>query len=127
SAVRPCWRAMGPSSREYDGSKGPPSLDAAIAARAARQHGVVSLGDLRALGVGQDAVDYRARQGRLHRIHPGVYAVGHASLTARGRWLAAVWACGPRAVLSHWSAAALWDLLPEPGTIVHVTTPNRGR
>jgi hypothetical protein len=45
-------------------------------------------------------------------VHPGVYAVGHTGLTMRGRFLAAVKACGDGAVLSHRSAAALWDLLP---------------
>ena len=54
----------------------------------------------------------RVAAGRLHRIHRGVYAVGHGGLTMRGRFLAAVKACGEAAVLSHMSAAALWELLP---------------
>ena len=48
--------------------------------------------------------------GRLHRIHRGVYAVGHGKLTLKGRWMAAVLACGPEAFLSHRAALALWDL-----------------
>src|SRR4051794_925338 len=36
----------------------------------------------------------------------------HAGLTPKGRFLAAVKACGEGAVLSHFSAAALWELLP---------------
>ena len=45
-------------------------------------------------------------------IHRGVYAVGHANLPLEGRFLAAVKACGPGAVLSHMSAAALWGFMP---------------
>jgi very-short-patch-repair endonuclease len=40
--------------------------------------------------------------------------------------MAAVLACGPDAVLSHTSAAALWQLLPQRG-FVHVTVSSNGR
>jgi very-short-patch-repair endonuclease len=40
-----------------------------------------------------------------------VYAVGRPELTARGRWMAATLAYGPTAVLSHRSAAVLWEFL----------------
>jgi very-short-patch-repair endonuclease len=53
------------------------------------------------------------RSGRLHRVHRGVYAVGHPVLTRDGRWLAAVLACGEGAVLSHRSSAALWGVAKE--------------
>jgi predicted transcriptional regulator of viral defense system len=46
-------------------------------------------------------------------------------MTLEGRWLAAVKTCGPGAVLSHISAAALWDLIRSSSPIIHVTTPNR--
>src|SRR5919204_227423 len=75
---------------------------------AARQWGVVSLAQLRERGFSDDAVHWRVRAGRLHRLHHGVYAVGHAVLKREGRWLAAVFACGEGAVLSHGSAAAHW-------------------
>ena len=41
-----------------------------------------------------------------------MYAVGHRALSREGRWLAAVLACGRGALLSHWDAAAAWDLRP---------------
>jgi putative AbiEi antitoxin of type IV toxin-antitoxin system/uncharacterized protein DUF559 len=85
-------------------------LDAEIAALAARQHGVVGLRQLRELGLSARAASHRAARGRLHRIHRGVYAVGHAKLTGYGHWMAAVLACGPRAVLSHRSTGGLWGL-----------------
>lgn len=67
----------------------------------------------------------RVAGGRLHRVHQGVYAVGHPLLTQRGRWMAAVLACGPEAVLSHRSAAALWELRQDGRGTVDVTAPGR--
>jgi very-short-patch-repair endonuclease len=84
--------------------------DEAIAGLAARQHGVVARRQLVRLGLSAKAIRHRARTGRLHLIHRGVSAVGHARLTQRGWWMAAVLAAGEGAVLSHRSAAALWGL-----------------
>jgi hypothetical protein len=96
------------------------TADAQIAAIAGRQHGIVAVEQLRAAGLDEAAVRRRVAAGRLHRLHRGVYAVGHRSLSWRGRWLAAVLAAGDGAVLSHASAAALWQFLrPIPGP-VHV-------
>jgi hypothetical protein len=95
--------------------------DRRIAEIAWRQHGVVSVEQLSAAGIGRTEVTRRVQAGRLHRLHQGVYAVGHRGLSWRGRWLAAVLASGDGAVLSHSSAVALWQFLrPIPGP-VHVT------
>ena len=64
-------------------------------------------------GLGTDAIDYRARVGRLHRIHRNVYAVGHRPPSPHARAMAAVLACGPGAALSHQSAAALWEIVSK--------------
>ena len=94
-----------------------------IAGIAFRQHGVLSFAQLRSAGVSKDSVAKAVAAGRLHRLHRGVYAVGHRALSNEGRWMAAVLACGTGAVLSHRSAAELWRLLdPRPGPI-HVTIP----
>jgi predicted transcriptional regulator of viral defense system len=85
-----------------------PGLDRRLAELAASQHGVVSLAQVRALGLGARGVQQRSR-GKLHRVHRGVYAVGHRLLSADGFRMAAVLACGPGAVLSHRSAAAAYD------------------
>jgi predicted transcriptional regulator of viral defense system len=97
--------------------------DRRVAELAARQWGVVSLAHLRAAGLSDDAVQRRVGAGRLHRLHQGVYAVGHTVLKREGRWLAAVLACGEGAVLSHRSAAAHWGLLQSEATRTDVTTP----
>ncbi len=76
---------------------------------AAAQFGVVTRAQL---GLHSYEITRQVREGRLHRLHPGVYAVGHTVLVPRGRWLAAVLACGRGAALSHGSAAVLhgiWD------------------
>jgi very-short-patch-repair endonuclease len=97
--------------------------DPAVARIAGGQHGVVSLSQLAASGIGTSAIARRVRSGRLHRIHRGVYAVGHRHLDADGRWLAAVLACGPGAALTHRSAAALWGIRPQSSGAVEVTVP----
>jgi very-short-patch-repair endonuclease len=89
-----------------------------IASLAARQHGMVSTGQLRAAGLGRGAIASGVRRGWLHPYMRGVYAVGHERVTYQGRLWAAVLVTG--GVLSHRSAAAAWDLMP-PGGPVDVT------
>jgi very-short-patch-repair endonuclease/predicted transcriptional regulator of viral defense system len=108
-------------------SPGHPPNDRGLARLATRQHGVVSLWQLRALGLCASTVRHRVAAGRLHRVHVGVYVVGYRRLSPRGRWLAAVLACGPGAVLSHLAALALWELRPHPPGPLDVTVVARGR
>src|SRR5881227_885438 len=83
----------------------------ALADLAERQHGVVSIRQLTGpLGYSSSAVDRAVRAGRLRRLYRGVFAVGHANLSLHGYCLAAVLASGPNALLSHVSAAWLWNL-----------------
>jgi very-short-patch-repair endonuclease len=100
--------------------------DQVIAKVARRQHGVVACAQLADAGIDRDAAIRRVRSGRLHRVHHGVYAVGHPSLSAEGRWMAAVLSVNG-AVLSHRSAAALWRLLPNSSEVVDVLIPHEAR
>jgi very-short-patch-repair endonuclease len=95
--------------------------DRLIAQIASRQHGVISLQQLLWAGLSYEAVRNRVRTGRLHRVHRGVFAVGRADLSMKGRWKAATLALGAGAVLSHRSAAELWQTLPVLGGPIHVT------
>jgi putative AbiEi antitoxin of type IV toxin-antitoxin system/uncharacterized protein DUF559 len=97
------------------------SADRWIAEVADSQHGVISRSQLHEAGLGRDAIHHRLAGGRLHRLHRGVYAVGHRCLTREGRWMGAVLAAGPGAVLSHRSAAALWGI--RPSEVLEVTIP----
>lgn len=83
------------------------------------------MSQLKRLGMSSEAVATRVRHGHLLRVHKGVYAVGHSKLTARGRWLAAVMACGSGSLLSHRAAAALWELAATPSGPPDVTSPSR--
>ena len=100
--------------------------DVAIAELAAKQWGVVSLRELLQCGVSDDGVERRVKSGRLHRLHRGVYAVGHAAVPLEGRFLAATKACGPTVALSHYSAAALWGLVDWDDRRLEVTVPGPG-
>lgn len=85
--------------------------DVPLAELATRQHGVVALEQMIGeLGYSRGAVARAVAGGRLHRLHRGVFAVGHRDLSPRGKCLAAVLSCGPQALLSHHSAAWLWGL-----------------
>jgi very-short-patch-repair endonuclease len=75
---------------------------------------------LLSLGFSARGIEHRIAKGRLHPVLRGVYAVGRPDLTRKGRWMAAVLSCGPAALLSHGSAAALWEIRSE-GRAVEVS------
>jgi hypothetical protein len=90
---------------------------------ATKQHGIVTRRQLFEAGVKRQAISRRLESGRLHRLHPGVYAVGHTALGLHGRWLAAVLASGEGALLSHFSAAALWGMRSTSAPRIDVIVP----
>jgi very-short-patch-repair endonuclease len=102
-------------------------IEAAIAAIAEAQYGLITRDQLFGLGLDDDAIGYRLAIGRLHRIHRGVYAVGHRRLPRHGYWLAAVLAAGEGAVLSHGSAAELWKLRTTKAPEIDVTVTVKRR
>ena len=101
--------------------------DVAVAALAKRQHGVVARSQLTALGLGRGAIEHRVRCGRLHRLHRGVFAVGHPVVGRDGIWFAAVLAAGPGAALSYRSAGELWGIRPPSRARTDVSVPRHRR
>jgi Protein of unknown function (DUF559) len=101
-------------------------LDQALSELSRTQNGVFGLDQLRALGMTGRMVHGRTATGRLHRIHHTVYSLVPKELLKRnGLYMAAVLACGPGAVLSHRSAAALLELRDWGHTKIEVTVPRR--
>lgn len=99
------------------------SGDAALAELGDRQQGMVARWQLGALGLGRGAVTRRIARKQLRPLYRGVFAVGHAQVSIKGQWMAAVLACGPDAVLSHAAAAALRDLRRIPQGQIDITAP----
>jgi hypothetical protein len=95
-----------------------------LAELAARQHGVVTA---KQLGLTSGSITYRVQAGTLHRVHRGVYAVGHDRLSERGEFMAAVLAAGKGAVLASLSAAVLWKAWRRPVREIHVLAPKDRR
>ncbi len=94
---------------------------------AARQWGVVDIDDLRACGLSRR----RSRSAsRLAGFTPfiGVFTPwATRRISLRGRCLAAVKACGPGAVISHFAAAFLWGMLEPFDCLPDVTAPTPRR
>ncbi|MDX6677577.1 MAG: hypothetical protein QOE31_1629 [Solirubrobacteraceae bacterium] len=100
----------------------------AIADIATRQYGVIARHQLVELGLTRHEIATMRASHRLHDIHRGVYALGHRVLSQRSRWIAAVLAGGPDALLSHRCAAALANIRRTSLTYAEVVVPQqRGR
>lgn len=96
-------------------------------ALARRQHGVITRAQLRELGFTDEAIDHRLSTGRLRPLHRGVFVVRGREVGKPERWMAAVLACGPGALLSHQSAAELLRLRAWQGAPIEVSVPAKQR
>lgn len=83
----------------------------------------MSTAQLREAGVGKHRVRRWVSDGLLHRVHHGVYAVGHRAPSVLGAYKTAVLACGEGAVLSHHAAAHLLRLTRRRPSRPEVTVP----
>ena len=91
---------------------------------AARQHGALSTSQLLAAGISRAQIARLVARGWLSPVHRGVYLAGpiHGPLA---RLSAATLAVGDHALLSHRSAAELWQLGPAVRGSVSVTLAGR--
>lgn len=92
---------------------------------ARRQHWVVTRAQLRELGLTDHAIDWRVGRRRLVPVHRGVFLFEHEVPPSLAVETAALLAAGPRAALSHETAAHLNGLLPRPAGVVHITVSGR--
>jgi very-short-patch-repair endonuclease len=81
---------------------------------------------LEAAGIGRGALRVRRARGWLQPLLRGVYVVGPAPPLPGARELAGLLACGPRSVISHRSAAALWGLAAPDAAAVDITLAGQG-
>jgi hypothetical protein len=98
-----------------------------VAEIASRQWGVVARWQLLRLGIATATISDWLSRGYLHRIHPGVYAVGHAVLSAEARLAAALFYAGPGSALSHTTRLWWTGLVSTDPGILHVSIPGRRR
>lgn len=96
-----------------------------VASLAGAQRGVITSRQLSGFGVSPSSIKRRVAAGTLHRLHRGVYLLGHTATAPLALELAALLACGPSAALSHWTAAAVWRILAATDGPIHVTVPDR--
>jgi hypothetical protein len=96
-------------------------LERVISVLARRQHAAIARRQLVARGFTRDEIAGFIERAVLRIVHRGVYAVGPARLTQKGRWMAAVLSAGPGARLSHRSAGVLWRLGCREGRRIDVT------
>jgi very-short-patch-repair endonuclease len=97
------------------------AIDVEVARIAGRQDGIVTRRQLLALGATVAEIRHRLNAGRLFAIYRGIYSVGHAQPSDRGRIRAALLAAGPGATASHTTAAFLHRLLRTLPAVLHVT------
>ncbi|MCA1833964.1 MAG: type IV toxin-antitoxin system AbiEi family antitoxin domain-containing protein [Actinomycetota bacterium] len=105
----------------------PDSIDRRIAKLASAQHGVFSRRQVHAIGYGDGVVQHRLATGRWERVHRGVFRVAGAAVTWHQLLLAACLAAGPGAVVSHFAAAALWELPGFPPGTIELIVPRSAR
>ncbi len=90
---------------------------------AERDFGALSLDDCRSCGLSESGVHKRVEAGDLFRKYPGVYAFGRPDLTANGRRMAAIKACGSGACLSFATAAAHRGIRQSNSSYIDITVP----
>src|SRR5712671_3290138 len=83
----------------------------AAGATAQQQHGLITRVQARELGISDDAIDWRVRNGIWQRVHRSVLRLPGAPATWQQGIMAACLAI-PGSTASHRAAAALWDI-PE--------------
>jgi very-short-patch-repair endonuclease len=103
------------------------TVEGRMARIASRSHGVITRSELLEAGVTPTEIRRRVRRGILISIHRGVFRVGHSAPSIEASYLAAVKACGERAVLAGLAAAHLLGLMKERPPRIEVIAPTYRR
>jgi hypothetical protein len=103
------------------------TVEEVIGRIARSQHGVVTRKQLSGAGISKEEIRRRLHKKALLPVHPGVYRVGHKAPSIEARYMAAVLACGPGALLSCLAAAHLWGLTRGSAPPPEVAAPTERR
>jgi very-short-patch-repair endonuclease len=104
--------------------------DAEVSRLAELQHGHIHLFQLRAAGIGKNALAHRIRTGRLHAALPCVFLVGRPQPTELGPAMAAALHFRGDALVTGLASAQIWGMLdttqtPDLDDPVDVLRPGR--
>lgn len=102
------------------------SADLKMHQLAAKQHGCFSRAQADEVGVSDQHLSRRTKQGLLKRMGPGVYRITGSHPTYETRVMLAVLIAGPEAAASHRTAAYLHGLMDRPSQI-EVVAPRNGK
>lgn len=94
-----------------------------LQALSVRQHGLFTLQQALMAGLSAQTVQRHVHTRGLARLHRGVFAMPGSRDTPRRRAKAAELAIGSPVLITGWSAAYLWGLLPAAPSVVHVVLP----
>lgn len=94
-----------------------------VAQKVRRQHGRITWAQLLLLGASRSSLHGWIKSGRLTRVLPRVYAVGHTAPSKIADLWTAVLYAGPGAQLSHASGAHHRGLIIYAPSVIHVSTP----
>ena len=96
-----------------------------VAGLAGRQSGIVTRTQLIDCGLGSTTISRWVREGYLHRVHEGVYSVGHRALSIQGCLVAALFYGGDGAAMSQATAVWWWRLIAARPERIDVSIPGR--
>jgi very-short-patch-repair endonuclease len=100
-------------------------IDSELRRVASKQHGLVDLSSVKALGIGQTSMDRRVREGLFIEVHRGVYRFATFEPNDRQRIAAARLAAGSQAIAIGRAAAVLHKLPIKVGLDVCVLPKRR--
>jgi very-short-patch-repair endonuclease len=104
-----------------------PDRSLRLAKLAGGQWGVVARWQLDKMGFSAATIARWRDASRLHRLYPGVYALGHPNLGPEGRLAAALFYAGRGATLSHPTAAWRWGFIGSTAQEIHISAPGDRR
>lgn len=98
-----------------------------VAAQATTSFGIVARDELIALGMSPGQIARWTQNGRIHRIHPGSYAVGHSALSFVARVMAAQKSIAGDAASAARCAALILGIYDRGRPVVEMTSTMRHR